>query len=167
MITQEQLKELFDYRDGCLFWKVRKSYNTIIGSRAGCYSKIHHRRFLRIDDRLCKEHIIIWVWHYGAIPEGMEIDHRDTDSNNNRIENLRLATHSQNGKNLKVERKNNTTGYKGVGRHHKNKKWIAAIRVDYNKIHIGCYKTKEEAAMAYNAEAIRRFGEFANLNIIK
>ena len=42
------------------------------------------------------EHRVIWVWHNGAIPEGMEINHIDYNRGNNHIENLEIVTHSEN-----------------------------------------------------------------------
>lgn len=43
----------------------------------------------------------IWAWHYGICPEGYEIDHIDTNSLNNSIDNLRLVTPKENQKNLR------------------------------------------------------------------
>lgn len=64
---------------------------------------------------------------------------------------------------------NNTSGFKGVSWKRKGGnrgKWIAQIGVRRvgNKNHIGYFKTPEEAAMAYDREAIKRFGDNAKLN---
>lgn len=48
-------------------------------------------------------HRQVWIYHNGSIPDGMTIDHIDRDKNNNQISNLRLATHSQNNKNVSAE----------------------------------------------------------------
>ncbi len=66
--------------------------------------------------------------------------------------------------NCKVH-KHNTSGYKGVSKHHK--KWRAYIVLKEKQIHIGLYRTKEDAALAYNEAALKYFGQFANLNVIK
>ena len=59
-------------------------------------------------------HRLVWEFHNGAIPEGMEIDHIDNNRVNNSIENVRLATRSQNGMNHPIH-KNNSTGHKNIG----------------------------------------------------
>ena len=58
-------------------------------------------------------HLIVWSLHYGIIPDGMFIDHKDGNCLNNKIENLRLVTHEVNMKN-KAKYKNNSTGITGV-----------------------------------------------------
>lgn len=99
--------------------------------------------------------------------KGKYIDHINGDKLDNRKENLRFCTQRENSKNVKVERKNNTSGYKGVAWKKQNKKWRASIFLNYKNIHIGYYDTKEKAALAYNEAAIKYHGEFARLNIIK
>lgn len=61
-------------------------------------------------------------------------------------------------------RTNNTSGYKGVSRD--RGRWRAYIRVNYKQIHLGNFRTKEEAARRYNEAALKYFGEFAELNEI-
>jgi len=98
-------------------------------------------------------------------PKGMVVDHINGDSLDNRKENLRVCTHQENQMNRRIN-KDNTSGYKGVYYDAKNKKnsWYAKIMFNYKLIHIGYYKTKEEAARAYDQKAIELFGEFAQLN---
>ena len=94
---------------------------------------------------------------------GVLIDHKDRNGLNNTRANLRIATVSQNGINSKI-RSDNTTGYKGVK---KNKYgYVAQITVRGKDVSIGSYDTDVEAATAYNAEAIKYFGEFAMLNSV-
>ncbi len=88
-------------------------------------------------------------------PDGMVVDHRDHDPLNNQKENLRSCTSGQNNANRTCY--NSKSGYKGV--------YIkAAITIDGKSIHLGTFATVEEAAHAYDAAAIKHFGEFANLN---
>lgn len=97
-----------------------------------------------------------------------QVDHEDGDGlNNQRCSNLRIATHTENGRNQKLS-KANTTGYKGVQREKRpgRKPFKASIKVDQQPVHLGCYDTAVEAAIAYNAGAVKYHGEFANLNII-
>lgn len=96
---------------------------------------------------------------------GFQVDHKDGDPMNNRISNLRVADFVQNQANRKLNR-NSTSGYKGVSRDKSCGNWKAYIRVNGKLLHLGNFKTKELAAMAYNIAAIEHFGEFARPNII-
>jgi hypothetical protein len=91
-------------------------------------------------------------------------DHIDGNSLNNQKYNLRQCTSSQNQGNRKGGNCNNTSGYKGVYYHTRNRMWVASIRVNPNRIYLGSFTTAKDAAIAYNAAAIRYFGEFAALN---
>lgn len=97
-------------------------------------------------------------------PTGIEVDHINRDRLDNRRQNLRLATHSQNHMNQAVR----VGRFKGV---HPNqtggKPWIAMIGLDGRAMRIGAYQTEAEAAKAYNQKAIELFGEFARLNEIE
>jgi len=95
------------------------------------------------------------------------VDHINGSGLDNRRINLRQCTSAQNHYNLKIDRRNKT-GYKGVyfkkNRHGNNRRPVAAIQVKGKKVHLGYYKTVQEAARAYNEAAIKYFGEFARLN---
>ena len=93
------------------------------------------------------------------------IDHKDRNPLNNSKSNFRKCTTRQNSCNKKMQ-KNNTSGYRGVVWDKANQKWIAAIQVNSKHIHIGRFKNKINAAIAYNKAAITHFGEFAYLNKI-
>jgi hypothetical protein len=95
--------------------------------------------------------------------EGKVTDHINLDRLDNRKSNLRSATPSQNNANCKI-RSHNTAGYKGVSRDYH--RYVAAITNKGKRITIGRYDSAKEAAIAYNVEAIKLFGEFANLNIV-
>ncbi len=96
-------------------------------------------------------------------PKGMEVDHINGNSLDNRKSNLRICTRSQNQRNS-GPLKNNTSGYKGVVRYHRIKKWAARIKHNSKSIHIGCYDDKEEAARARDKKAKELHGEYAYLN---
>lgn len=95
---------------------------------------------------------------------GMEVDHRDRRRINNQRSNLRVCTTSQNGCNK--FQSNNTSGFKGVAWHKKDKKWRAYIKLNRRQIHLGLFNDKIEAAKVYNAAAMEHHGEFAILNQI-
>lgn len=88
-------------------------------------------------------------------PDGLIVDHADHDPLNNQKSNLRNCTSGQNNANRVCY--NNKSGYKGV--------YIRAdISVDGKTISLGTFSTAKEAAKAYDAAALKYFGEFANLN---
>ena len=90
--------------------------------------------------------------------KGEEVDHKNRIGTDNRRENLRLASSSQNGAN-KILKKDNTSGYKGVFKH--RNKWQAQIRVNGKDKYLGLHETPELAHAAYIEEAVKQFGEFA------
>lgn len=103
--------------------------------------------------------------------EKEHVDHINGNPLDNRKENLRVCTACQNLANQKL-RKDSTTGYKGVcASKVKINPWRAYVnkKIDgkSKQHHLGFFKTKEEAALAYNEKAKELFGEFARLNIIK
>lgn len=90
-----------------------------------------------------------------------QADHINGNGLDNRRENLRLATKSQNNANRRIS-KNNKSGYKGVSWHKASGKWVAGIKVNGKSINLGGYDTPEQAHKAYCDAAIKYFGEFAN-----
>lgn len=97
---------------------------------------------------------------------GLEIDHKNDNGLDCRKENLRLATHTQNSRNRR-RHKNNRSGFKGVYRkkqHYGRQPFVAQIRADKKKYHLGNFDCAEMAARAYDAAAQRLHGEFARLN---
>lgn len=94
-------------------------------------------------------------------PKGLEVDHINHDTLDNRKENLRLCNRWQNKANTRPIR-TNTSGFKGVSKH--KGKWQASIRVMGKLLYLGRYDTKELAAASYNEAAQEHFGDFAWLN---
>lgn len=90
------------------------------------------------------------------------IDHIDHNTLNNQRHNLRHATQKQNNQNRKSKGK--TSNYRGVSWYTKDKRWVAKIGHGENQKTLGWFKDEIQAALAYNEEAAKRYGEFANLN---
>lgn len=114
-------------------------------------------RSIEIKGRCHKAHRIVWEMHHGPIPSGMEIDHINRDRGDNRIENLRLATHQEQCRNRAVVR---DSGLRGT-RKPKRGRWVARYGLNGKVIQIGSYDTEEEAHQAYLARVSDVFGEFA------
>jgi hypothetical protein len=91
------------------------------------------------------------------------VDHINQDGLDNRKKNLRIATKATNAHNSKLQR-NNTSGYRGVVWHKQINRWMARIVINGITKNCGCYKTKEEAAVAFD-NAVREFRDSkASLN---
>src|ERR1051326_8239763 len=90
------------------------------------------------------------------------IDHRDGDRTNNRWDNLRRATSSQNNAN-RCRPRNNTSGYKGVFFCRKSRKWRACVCKNGKTKHLGGFLTPQEAHNAYVVAARKLHGEFARV----
>jgi len=99
----------------------------------------------------------------GTLPNGKSIDHANRKPLDNRRNNLRLATRAQNCFNRTLSSRN-TSGYKGVQWRTDRRKWKTIIIHNAKVISIGTFKSKIEAARAYNEKATELFGEFACLN---
>lgn len=96
----------------------------------------------------------------------IEVDHIDHYGLNNQRYNLRIATHSENAQNRIISPLCNTSGHKGVVWHKGHEKWQAQIKRDGKIKHLGYFDEIEDASVAYNEAAAKRFGEFANPNTL-
>ena len=117
---------LFEYKDGRLYRKIQRS-NTKIGDEAGWIGNKGYR-LVSINYKGVLVHQIVFLMHHGYIPE--YIDHVNGIKTDNRIENLRAATCSQNGYNQK-RRASNKSGCKNVSWNKSRSKWV--VRVVYGK----------------------------------
>ena len=147
-ITQDYLKEHFEYKDGLLARtsgdvnKTKKNKG-IWSKHSGGYQRVVAKGKGYSVSRL------IWIYHYGDIPYGMKVDHINRVRDDNRIENMRLATIRENNMNCV----RNTSGFPGVSWCSTRKKWAAYIKVNGVGRTIGRYDTLEEAVEARrNAE---------------
>ena len=105
-------------------------------------------------------------------PKGMEVDHINHNKLDNRKENLRICTRSENGKNLRKRVGHGSSPYKGVMyskkskdmKNERSKPWFAHIISDGVHYHLGMFATKEEAAMVYDEACRKHHGEYGVLN---
>jgi len=146
----------YDPDTGIIKWLVNRGRNAKPGQIAGRLTRNGHRHIC-VMQREVYAHRLAWFLVYGEWPSS-DLDHVNGDPDDNRIANLRLATHTQNMTNAKAK-KNSFTGLKGVSPH--GRRWVARIRVDGVRQSLGRFDTKEEAAEAYRIAADSLHGEFA------
>lgn len=160
-LPQKELHKIFQYEKeiGGFKWKIYRTSNAKIGDVAGCLNKSTGRWQIRYCKQNYKAHRLVWVYHYGAIPFGKYIDHIDRNPLNNKIENLRLCTKSENMRNVGMQ-KNNKSGYKGVFPYNNSGKFYSRIVVEGVSIRLGVFDTEEEASLVYEAKARELHGVF-------
>ena len=148
MLTQEQVKELFDYdpKTGHLIWRVKRGTRGVPGKIAGGLDHNHGYFLIKIDGTVYRAHRLIWLYVYGSWPVN-DIDHVNGARHDNRIFNLREATRAQNMQNQRNPRTDNKSNYLGVSAH--REKWMAQIQVNGKKHYIGIYSTRKAAHAAY------------------
>lgn len=158
----ERLRERLSYdpATGILTWLSVESLQSRIkvGDEAGFFDANGYR-CIKLDGKKLYAHRVIWKLMTGQDPVN-QIDHRDCDKGNNRWDNLREATPSENARNVR-QPSHSRSPYKGVTWHKGDKKWQASITVDGRKRYLGSFKTAEDAAAAYRGAAQRIYGEFA------
>jgi hypothetical protein len=153
------LLENYEYRDGCLYRTTVRG-GEAVGKKAGWLTVCNKRQYwkLSVMRKTVYLHQAIFLMHHKYLPK--YIDHIDGVSTNNKIENLREATQSQNMANSKLNAANKS-GYKGVTWREDIKKWSSRVMHNGKNISLGCYESKEEAFEAYIKGSARIFGEFA------
>ena len=157
MLTQELAHKFFEYKDGDLYWKVDRLV-VRAGELAGAKTLNGYKQ-IGINRKVYLQHRVIFLMFHGYLPK--YVDHINGNRNDNRIENLREVTSSQNNCNRKVTKK---TKYpvRGIYQHSKYKdKYCVEIYVDKKRKHIGIYKTLEEAIKASNDARQKYHKEFA------
>jgi hypothetical protein len=159
-----ELAELLEYEPetGVVTWKKNRSRTAKKGSPAGCISSCGYMQIM-INRKKYMLHRIAWIMGTGSDPIDFEIDHVNGDKTDNRLSNLRKASRAENTWN-QAKPKSNTSGYKGVSWNKKCEKWVAYIGVEWRRIHLGCFETKEAAHAAYSRAADQHHGAFANFN---
>jgi hypothetical protein len=160
-LTQERVRELFDYRDdGNLVWKIKKA-RANPGDVAGCNAMsgggMTYRR-ITVDQVRYGAHQVVFLWHHGFIPE--YIDHADGNGLNNRIQNLREATQGQNAFNSRM-RCDNTSGERNVYWHERARRWFVRLSINRRTRSFGTYKTLEEARIVARRVREEHYGAFA------
>ena len=155
-ITQEKAHELFECKDGVLHWKNRAPNLLHYGTIAGHLDNCGYMR-TKIKGKFYLNHRLIFLMHHGYFPE--IVDHIDGNKINNKIENLRKATKSENCLNKKV-RIDSCLKIKNVRWYKSSKKWAVAITINKKRKHIGYFKDLELAELVAQEATNKFYGEF-------
>jgi len=157
--TQAEVKARLHYDEttGVFTW-LASGRRVSAGMRAGSVTNKGYIR-IKINAFPYPAHRLAWLYVHGEWPSTV-VDHIDNDKLNNRISNLRLATHSQNCANQK-RRITNKSGFKGVSLKTGLDRWQAVFRREGKNHYLGSFKTKEEAYAVYCDAISKVDGEFA------
>ena len=134
MITQDKVKDLFSYDNGCLYWNEDTAARAMAGSSAGFLNKSTGRKYVGIGGKHHFLHRIIFLYHNGYMPNF--IDHIDGNPLNNKIENLRVCSQRENSQNAKLS-KSNVSGVKGVCWVKRDKRWLAKLQIKGKNKYLG------------------------------
>lgn len=164
LITADELRQIVHYDpDTGIFTWIRPRPKIRVGQTAGY---LHHIGYINIEinERIYMAHRLAWLHYYGEWPRH-QIDHRDGDKTNNKIENLRDATDVENRLNRKV-RADNISKRKGVTKTVRNgvTKYIVRVGLNGERRYLGFFTDLDEAHRAYCEAAKRLHGEFANFD---
>lgn len=171
--TRDRCHELLEYNPntGIALWKPRasgakpgelKRWNSRYAGKVAAQRTRTHSGHIQIsiDGKLYYLHRLIWMMMTGNEPAD-QIDHINGDPSDNRWDNLRPASHSENIRN-RTMRSDNSSGRKGVYWNRSQKLWHAQIYAG-RKIHLGFYQDLDAAAAAYAAGSARYHGDFARV----
>jgi hypothetical protein len=152
---------------GRMGWRAKKSGR-------GKWVHYYATHSYKIGDTRGEYNLHTLVWERAndtLLPKGFLVDHINQDKLDNRRENLRLASRSDNEANKRKRRTQaggkTTSSYKGVTRMNdrpRNKPWRSTITFDKKQRALGTYADEIEAARAYDRAALEQFGEFAHIN---
>ena len=172
-IKERRWNKVFEYRDGNLYW--------LDDRWSGCNLAVKNATkgnpvtttpdkdgYARVKLGLARQsmfllHRLIYEYHYGAIPEGMVIDHIDRDITNNRIENLRCVTTRTNARNVKIGSRNRS-GIVGVSK--QGTQWVAHWREDGRTRYAGFSVNKYGEDEAKRLAIESRNANIARLNAL-
>jgi hypothetical protein len=154
MVTQQQLKDVLNYNPatGIFTWAKTRSSRSKMGKIAGTKSNRDGRIYIRINNIRYTSYRLAWLYVYGYWPIKY-IDHINGIKDDNRICNLREATHSENLQNQPSVKANGKL--LGTYYNKNSKKWHSQITKNKKQYHLGSFNTEQEAHQAYLAAKIK------------
>lgn len=137
--------DYFYYEDGKLYWKVDKK-KAKAGDLVG-WKKPNGYVQMKLNYKKYYLHRVLWEMHYGEIPEGIQIDHINGVRDDNRIENLRCASATENMRN-RSKSKRGFPGVTGVNYNKRDSLWHAMIGDGKRNISLGHFRSFVSACEA-------------------
>ena len=149
LISHERLRALLSYdpSTGDFTWLVNRRGPVKAGDIAGSRQNMGYHS-IKLDGIPYLAHRLAWFFIRGAWPES-DIDHVNGIRTDNRIENLRMITRSENLQNQRGPKSNNTSGFLGVSWDKHGRKWVAQITILGKQTYIGSFPTPSLAHEAY------------------
>lgn len=148
----------YDPETGFFFWKVNRKGHARAGDVAGFPHRCGYIQ-IGVNGKSYLAHRIALIISGINLNQSDQVDHINGCRTDNRLKNLRLASHGENCQNTSI-RKDNTSGFKGVGFDKKHQKWRARVGFNGVQMFIGHFDTAERAHAAYCATARKLHGEF-------
>lgn len=160
-LSGETVRSLFfyDFSTGALHWIDRPHARS--AKRAGDIAggkKPNGRWCITIEGVSYQRSNLVWIFHHDFLPDA-EIDHENRVADDDRIENLREATRSQQLVNRGVMG-HNTSGFRSVYFDPRKKRWAARVSIFGKRKRLGSYDTAEEAAAVADRAGREAYGEF-------
>lgn len=149
-VTAARLREVFHYDPNTGVFTRNICHNAKhVGRVNGARHQSGYLKF-RVDGHRYYAHRLAWLYSYGVWPSG-EIDHINGVKDDNRIVNLREATHAQNCENRRSRSEKTTSRYTGVHWSKDRQLWATSLCVGGRVIRLGCFESEEAAYEAYLA----------------
>ena len=151
-LTADHLREILNYDSvsGVFWWRVARRGGAKVGDIAGLINQGYRK--IRIGRHRYKASRLAWRYIHGRWPDG-EIDHKNGIRTDDRLDNLRDVTSSENAQNRRHAQSSNKTGFLGVSPH--QGKFQAVIVINGKQHYLGRFVTPEDAHAVY-LEAKRR-----------
>jgi hypothetical protein len=160
-LTRAQLEARLSYnRETGEFHWLSSPRSGWVGKRAGSLTNKGYR-IIEIDGEPVLTHRLAWFFTYGEWPPH-EVDHKNTNRDDNWIDNLRKATKAQNQANA-VTRADNSSGIKGIHWSNKANKWVARIQCNNKRYCLGYFEDLDLAAAAYAKASNDHHQEFGRV----
>ena len=167
MLNRDELKNVLRYEPetGKLYWLRRFSNGIPKSLEAGTIRKNDGYINVSVFGKLYPAHRVAYALYNGTCPDDMEIDHINHVRSDNRIDNLRLVSKSENRKNQSISSKS-TTGVTGVYYNRARRKFVAQIKINGDVKYLGIFDSLEEAK-SKRKEAEEEYGFHSNHGLNK
>lgn len=166
-----RVKEVLGYdpETGIFTWLIKTCRKVTIGKIAGSIKRSNPKAppylQISIDGVTYKAHTLAYYIVTGEWLPG-KVDHKDGNSLNNKWENYRIATRSEQNRNM-AKHRDGACLYKGISFCKIMKRYTAEIMKDRVKYKLGYFDTQEEAAEAYRLKSLELHGEFSTVREVK